>query len=878
VKDFLLIAASRRSLVTECVKHYGKETCTCAILSANDEQPLNALSPYDVWALAEAVNTKEVGNMRSTKRTAVLVATALVLVLVLTTFVAWAQSADGPYFVVDPSVAAGTTHVFQNINNALNTLNGLGQEAWGATLVLLPGDYQVASTIVITIPYLRIVTRDGEDKARIIGEITGAVISIQARGVTLQDLKLIRTTDPTTTITTGAGISVAASDVTLRGVLITGFDGNGLVATGDRLSVTGCSFSNNGGQGNQGNAPFNGVALTNCADAVITDCDIRSNTANGVNVLNSNNVQIVACRISNNPGGGITIVRSSYAQVTDNKEIRANGGPAIQLGNSGYCEISGNGLIGNASGILMTNCVGCTVQENKSENSAGPAVSLTGGTGNLITKNHLYGVENPPVASATILLAGNATTNTVSENVLTKNTWGIVLNNLGPDAPSGNVISSNEISNTTQAGIYVRRSDGNNVIQKNSISDSVQFGLWIQNGTSEKLADNVIQRSASDGVRVTNEIGNVTNCLVTNNLIDKSGGTGISIDTSDGAGSAIISRLTVSRNAISDGASAGILVTDVAACQRPSIKFNKISGNDGSGIIINGTANASLWRNIIHDNEKVGLVIAELGGPASARQNTIYANQRGGVQFGSGNVLVLEENSIFLNLGYALHVTGVSGSSFAKNWWGSATGPAGVFSGIGNAVLGVPNEKNIEPILCAPALASLADDAAQILGLADAQVSFINSFTAGRVVVDRTDTAGLKLVFTEVSVRNNALVATVPFTSDALKGKAFSGIGDVLAASGVLVSGIQDGMVSIGFEYGSEVNVTDGTLLTLYVYQGGQWKLDDSGTWGLQNGKWNAVPNCHFGDTNQVLGDVPVESLTGEIKAIALVLEKPESQ
>ena len=522
----------------------------------------------------------------------------------------------------------------------------------------------------------------------------------------------------------------------------------------------------------------------------------------------------------------------------------------------------------------MTGCVSCIVQENKSENSGGPAISLNGGTGNLIAKNRLYGVENPPIQSATILLAGGATANTVSENVLTKNTWGVVLNTVGV---AGNVISSNEISDTAQAGIYVRRSGGNNVIQKNSISDSVQFGIWIVNAAGDKFADNVVERSASNGIYITNA-GNVTNCLVTNNLIDKSGGPGINIVGDSTTGTNIV-RLTLSRNTISDGAAAGVLVNDNAVCQNLSLRYNKISGNDGNGVDITGTIATSLWRNIIHDNGQIGLSIPALSGSMSVRQNTIYANQRGGVSFvgAASNVLILEENSIFLNLGYALSVGGGARGSFSKNWWGSASGPAGVFSGKGNAVLGINGGKTIEPILSAPPLAGLADNAGQIISTANAQVSFINSFAAGRVVIDRTDTANLKLVFTEVTVRNNAFVATMPFTADALKSKVFTGLGEVLAASGVLVSGIQDGMVSIGFQYGSEADASDGKL-ALYVYQGGQWKLDDSGTWSLENGKWNAVPNCRFGDTNQVLGDVPVESLTGEVKAIALVLEKPEAQ
>jgi len=423
----------------------------------------------------------------------------------------------------------------------------------------------------------------------------------------------------------------------------------------------------------------------------------------------------------------------------------------------------------------------------------------------------------------------------------------------------------------------VRKSGGNNVIEKNSISDSVQYGLLVYSGNSDRFGSNRIAHSASDGVYIDKSAGNVGNCLVTNNVITDCGGNGITVTTNVATGNQI-DDLVLSYNTISDGAGSGIFVEDAGpTCDRLSIKFNKIAGNEGSGVRINGTQNMSLWRNIIHDNEKVGLLITNLAGQASARQNTIYANQRGGVQYVGGNTFVLEENSIFLNLGYALSVSDVPapGTSFAKNWWGSSTGPAGVYSGVGNAVLGVAAANILAPILPAPPFAGLADDANPILAVGNAQISFIGSFSAGRVVVDRTDTAGLKLVFTNVSVRNNAWVATVPFATDALNNRLFVGLGEVLAASCVLVSGIQDGMVAIGFEYGDKLNGSDGKL-NLYVYQGGEWRLNDSGEWILENGKWDLVPNCHFGTTYSVVGDVPVESLTGGVKAIALVREQPE--
>ena len=811
--------------------------------------------------------------MQSRRQMILWVLTAVMLVVMLTGVMAWAQSADGPYFVVDQSatITPTTTHVFNTIDAALARFAILGKEAWGATLVLLPGNYAVAppaAPIVITIPYLKIVTRDGAGKARLVGDFVGPMITINARGVILQDLTLIN--DAAVPIPGSDGIVINAPDVAVHGVLISGFAGQGIETTGggERLSITECRITNNGA---------NGINLTNCLDAVINDCDIRANALVGINIITSNNVHISACRISDNIGNGIQVMNSSSVQVTDNKEIRANGGSAVNIAGCGYCDVSGNALIGNTTGIIIAASVGCTVQDNTCENGAGPAISLVAGTGNLITKNHLSGVENPNFACSMILLGGATTQNTVSENVMTGNTWGVVLNNAGV---SGNLISGNEISDTSQAGIYVRLSGGNNVIEKNSVSDSIEYGFLIQNSAGDKFASNNIARSASDGIRIDDTVA-ILNCLITNNVITDCGGNGINVvSVGGGAGFA---GLTLSHNTISDGASDGIFVNNaLGALTRLSIESNRVVGNEGDGVDITGTQGMSLRRNVIHDNENIGLLIGSLVGPAlaSARQNTIYANQRGGVQYAGGSGLVLEENAIFLNLGYALSVTVnpiPGGTSFAKNWWGSATGPAGVYSGVGNAVLGVADaDINIlAPILPTPPFAGLAYDANSILAVGNTQISFIGSFSAGRVVVDRTDTAGLKLVFTEVSVRNNAWVATVPFATDVLGSKLFADLGEVLAASCVLVSGIQDGMVAIGFEYGDQLNVSDGEL-NLYVYQGGEWKLNDSGEWILEDGKWDPVPNCHFGNTYSVVGDIPVESLTGDVKAIALVREQPE--
>lgn len=788
----------------------------------------------------------------------------LALVLTLMVVTGLGQSADGPYFVVDQGAIA-TGHVFPTIPAALTALNGLGNQAWGATLMLLPGEYNLATTQNITIPYLKIVTRHGEDRARITGNTAAPIFGITARGVTIEDVKIL----PTGTAT---GIRVAAPDVTLRNVSIVGSNGDGIAALdANRLAISGCSITN---------STDNGVNLTNSPNVLIEGCKISRSGDNGVLITTSNTVTITTSDISNNTASAISVTGSNYVDILDNKAINANAAPAINIASSGYCDIVGNSLVGNQGGVALTGCVGCTIESTTCTDNNGPAVSITDGTGNTVTNNKLYGTQTAAPATATILLAGAATQNTVSKNELSYNQYGIVLNEITPNSPSGNVISENSISATTIGGIFLRRSGGNNSFVANTISDSVKDGIWIQQANGDRFIDNEVSRSAANGVNIDAvATANVDNCLLQGNRITESGQNGILATAPAGN---LINSLTLSANTITGSTGHGIFMEDLGAISLngPIVSFNKITANEADGLRINGSANLSIRHNTIAKNENIGLNIVALRGPASVRQNTIYANERGGVAYAAGpGLLVLEENSLFDNLGYALSSFEPlpAGTSFAKNYWGSSTGPAGVLNGTGNAAIGLPGPNIIQPILPAPAFMGTSPEAKPIINTADAQLSLINSFAAGRVVVDRTDTSGVKIVFTGVSVGNNALVSTAPFTEDALDSPLFAELEKVLAASCVVVSGIHEGTATISFEHQQELEGED-VHLALYVYEGGHWMLADSGEWTLADGEWKAIPNCHFADTYQVVGDIPVKNLTGEVKAIALLQETPQAE
>lgn len=842
----------------------------------------------------------------------------LLLVSILCSVQGLAQSSDGPYYVVDPMVAQPTRHVYRTIPAALAALRILDEQGWGATLVIYPGKYHVGNTLVIDIPGLKVITRDGADRTQLVpapGFIPAntPLIKITAQNVRLEDLKI---TGSVTLVPGTIGIQIDAPDCELINLVVDSHTANnGIVSAGgaDRLSIVGSRVLNNGGTG---------ISLTGCHDVRIEDSEVRSNFV-GINLTNCDRASVSANTIVGNSGNGIAVTGSRSVVISGNPLIANNNLDGIVIQNSVDCYANDNTVQGNANtGIHIVSSTRSVVSENALANNVGGGIRIdnTGGPGgtsgnpsvaNVVSENTVEGQEGPVggtiPAVPGIQLAGGVLATRVTGNVLSKNTWGINLVGIpfnAPPFPGGNTFEDNTIRDSSKDGVFIIDSAGNNVFRGNEISDCTNSGVAIIGSTvgGDRFESNTIRSSGGAGIVLDVSVtappySNITDVVILGNTIRECGTDGILIRNAIGSGNAVTNTIIVS-NSLVECSGIGINVNDPTNTTTGlRIEENDVAEQEGDGIRIAGSPGCLVRYNNIHQNDSVGMTLtaAALLPPApppppraTVERNFVWANRQGGIALNAAGLLVLVEgNSIFDNLGFGVSMTNIpppqpppspmglpQGYSLARNWWGDSAGPSGAFAGSGNATLGLEGRtKVLSPILPAPPFAAVGANASPILDLRGAQVVFIDSFAAKKVTVNRVDTAHLHLTFTRVSERNTGWVNTVPFTTEAVQTKPFDSVGRVVSASAVLVTGIRDGVVEVAFEYDPSQlpNGVKEEELGLFVYQDGTWELSDKGVWTLDGGTWSAIKGCSILASHRVVGELPVSALLGSTNAIALV-------
>jgi len=821
-----------------------------------------------------------------------------------------AQSSDGPYYVVDPTIASPTDHVYNAIPAALAALNALGEGGWGATLVIYPGEYQIGATLNINIPGLNVVSRDGADKTQLVPAPAFApagspLIRITAQDVRIADLKITGSGG----VPASTGIQVDASDCELVNLLVDSHTVNGgIVSPGgaDRLTVVGSRVLNNAA---------NGISLTGCYAIRIENSEVRSNGA-GIILSSCDNSSVVASMVVGNNWHGINVIGSRSVTISENSPIANNAGDGVRVQDSVDCNAYDNEIHDNTgAGIRAASSTRCTYSKNVLAQNIGGGIIIdnTGLKGasvaNIVSENTVVGQEGPiggaiPAVPG-IQLAGDVRATRVADNTLSKNTWGINLVGVPPNAPpfaGGNILENNTIQDCSKDGIFVIDSAGNNVFRGNTIADSTKSGIAVLGSVGDdRFEDNTILNSGSAGFTMNASAPlatGIARATLSGNVIEQSGTHGIQIITANAPN--IVVSTTIVGNVVTNCAGTGILVQSFPGgantCSGLRIEENEVTGQEGDGIRIAESPGCVLRHNNVHHNHSLGLsVTAAVGGPipnVTMERNFVWMNRQGGIALNaSGTLVLVEENSIFENLGYGISMAGVPvappppyplglpwGYSLARNWWGDPAGPSGAFAGGGNAVLGLTTgTKVLAPILPVPPAAEVGQDATLFLDLRGAQVVFIDSFAAKKVSVNRVDTAHLHLTFSGVSERDDGWVNTVPFTSEVIQSEPFLSAGSVMAASAVLLAGIQDGAVEVAFEYDPS-QLPDGAKeeeLALFVYQNGTWELSDEGVWTLQGGQWSAIKNCSILASNRVVGELPVTSLLGTINVIALVAPQP---
>ncbi|MFC2095545.1 right-handed parallel beta-helix repeat-containing protein [Candidatus Bipolaricaulota bacterium] len=803
-----------------------------------------------------------------------------------------AQTDDGPYFIVDPDIAGPWGNVFPTLQSALAFVTGQPnpEEMSGATIVLYPGVHVVGviAGIDINVPGLRLISRDGANRTIIQATAISPtpsgpmvdVLAITAPGVVIEDITI-------QTLVGVNGIGLSARDCTLRNVTVEGtpgFVGISVLPGADNLlidSVT-CVGGTNGIQVGLGGAVYdvvvqnssmqaslvNCVSLINAQRIVIESSTISGGIINGLNVFAaSSSIDIMNCTINDNAGAGISALAAFELNV-ENCTFVGNAGFSVSLVGTQKATIDNCNFeeTGGAAVLLSTSCSDVSILGNTmSRETSGPfpidAISFA-----------------PPAPAAT-----NAR---VENNAITG--YASAVNFTPFSAPSNSIIAGNTISDTLNHGIWVQASGGGNEISGNTLLGCGGRGIWIAAASSDTYSQNTVTASTLSGIGIDDGVGAFGNLKIRDNNVARSGEDGIEVFAT-ALGSL---NVTISGNELRDNDNRGISVnaplTGVPPALIPGVRIedNLIVGNEQQGLVFASAPGCVITGNTITRNLDQGVLGTHGAAETRILRNSVYSNAGGGIEVdwaGAGH-LVIEENFITENQGFAVTLTGVVpppagilpypfGMSLASNWWGSPSGPAGFFGGTGNALLGLPalSINSVAPVLTAPTIESVSTKTRLV---EYAQVSVIPSFASSKVTVNRLDTSGVRIVFSGVEARASGLVSTGGFTSHAIQQALPKPTGEIVSAVSVLVSGFGDGVAEASLTYEpSDIGDRNPDELQIMELLDATWVFDETdGTWAIEGGTWSPLAGCTVSGANLISVEIPVTDLRGKCIALALVL------
>ncbi|MDD5065920.1 MAG: right-handed parallel beta-helix repeat-containing protein [bacterium] len=250
--------------------------------------------------------------------------------------------------------------------------------------------------------------------------------------------------------------------------------------------------------------------------------------ANAVTITNSSHIQFGGFKIKNAVSNGIYLANTTSASLVFNY-IASNNDHGIKLGtNSKRVIMASNNIFTNQGcGICMWNANSNTIQDNIiSRNAAkmnGPyaGIAILNGNGNRvlnnsrIANNHNTGIgmwggpQNNYIQANTIIsnsiaisigttnYRGNIRNNVVTNNIMNRNSVGVMFEAARPNRVVNNIIAYN-----SQSGVLFRYEASTNVVlENNMIKSNTQTGIDIQVacvGIENRL--NTI-RGSSSGIR-----------------------------------------------------------------------------------------------------------------------------------------------------------------------------------------------------------------------------------------------------------------------------------------------------------------------------------------------------------------------------------------
>lgn len=482
------------------------------------------------------------------------------------------------------------------------------------------------------------------------------------------------------------GLTLAAATSGVRGLVINGFNGHGVVVQSDACFVSTCFIGTNGAGAAAVSNSFNGVLVTSASNRIVNNL-ISGNNDSGVELrgLNARSNRIKGNRIGTDALGSLPLKNGK------NGVLIAEGANRNLVG--GTTATARNLLSGNDDAGVSITGVG-----SNSNVVAGNFIGLAG-SGSVGIGNQ-FGVQI--VAGASNNIIGGLTPG--SRNVIsgTANGKGVQISDLGTtrNKVQGNFIGTDFTGNSALGqsfGVTLESGASNNLIggtapeARNVIAGNA-FGVFVVNEftSDNKIQGNFIGTNAAGSLALGNTTQGIDIEGARNTLV---GG------TTPGAGNLISGNgngviVVGSTNTVIQGNRIGTNVAGTSALGNAQVGINSI---DNVALQIGGASTAA--RNVISGNTGTGIALARTNG-AQIQGNFIGLAADGLTPLGNGGfgVALLDESSNNLIGG----TTPGTGNAIAHNsrsgvLIGSDPGGLGAAAaGEGNAILGNSIFNNVQ--------------------------------------------------------------------------------------------------------------------------------------------------------------------------------------
>jgi len=623
----------------------------------------------------------------------------------------------------------------------------------------------------------------------------------------------------------GAAVVIRAEGTALAGNRISGGDIGVLIEQAHEITLRDNHIYNHA---------RDGLLIREAWDLKLIDNEIRGNGGGGIWIEHSKDVIIEGNSLSFNRLGGLWLKDSDGAQILENT-IEDNDLVGMALERSSEIRMERNKLVSNQVGILLIEARANVISSNEIiRHHLVGLVIKDHSKGNSIEENVIFG--NRGQGASGVRISGDAANNRLVGNKILDNGVGILLSANDTGGPTNNLFEGNEIAGSDGAGVRLEAGSERNRFLANEIHLNLEGGL-ISSGAANIYQDNEIYDNGGAGLLLQGSY----DARLQGNRIYGNSAEGVRLEGSSGA-------LLVD-NELFENVLDGLAIF---AGENLRLMRNRVSSNGGSGLRAEEVENFALMENSIRDNSEHGAYFADAR-DLVVEGNDIEANGSGGIRLEGVQGADLEANRVVGNLHFGLLVLSSDGISARRNFWGDRHGPAGAFSGSGNAVLGLGLEE-VTPWL---------PDEPDELILESVSAMVIDPLRESYIAFEAAERLGLILELHRPGLTKpgrTELVSKVIIIAAryASRPEGVPPLGVELGFYTLMVEGIDSGAAELTLIYSEEEEPPgiDPARLKIFV---------------LEGGRWTVLAGRADPDLRRVTGEILISRLDGRLIALGML-------